>query len=203
MRIFMAGASGVIGRRLVPLLVEAGHEVLGLTRSVENVTLLRSLGARPAVGDVFDGAAMIRLLTDFAPEAVIDQLTDLPDDRAAIGGFGSGNARMRREGTHNLLAAAAAAGSSRLVVQSVAWALPGDGGAAVAEHERATLDAGGVVVRYGQFYGPGTYYEGDPPEPPRIHIDDAARRTMPALDMAPGILVLTDDGGPLETVTGT
>jgi hypothetical protein len=95
---------------------------------------------------------------------------------------------MRREGTGNLLAATGALPGPRrrFVVQSVAWELPGEGGVAALDQERTVLDFGGVVVRYGQFYGPGTYWEDETPPDPRIQIDDAARRTLPALEAEPG-----------------
>jgi nucleoside-diphosphate-sugar epimerase len=120
----------------------------------------------------------------------VNELTDLPDEPAAAN---QANARMRREGTRNLLEAARAAGASRFVSQSVAWRLDDDAGAAVAELERLVLAAEGVVLRYGRLYGPGTYYEDDVPEPPRIHVDEAARRTVPALDAESGIVELTED----------
>src|SRR5437867_10283901 len=99
---------------------------------------------------------------------------------------------MRREGTRNLLAAAEAARASRFVAQSIAWQLAGNAGAAVAELERRVLAADGVVLRYGRLYGPGTYYEAEKPEPPRVHVDEAARRTVPALCAPSGILEVTD-----------
>lgn len=83
------------------------------------------------------------------------QLNDLPDDHAQFADHADANARMRREGTRNLLAAAQAADTPRFIAQSIAWQIPGDRGAAVSEHERAVLDAGGVIIRYGQLYGPG------------------------------------------------
>jgi hypothetical protein len=106
--------------------------------------------------------------------------------------FRGANARIRREGTRNLLAAARAAGARRFLAQSVAWPLPGDAGAAVEEMERSVLEAGGVVIRYGQLYGPGTYYEQAPP-PPRVHVDEAARRTVEALAAPPGIVEIVED----------
>jgi nucleoside-diphosphate-sugar epimerase len=190
LRVFVAGASGVIGVRLVPLLVAAGHEVAGMTRSPAKVELLRGLGAEPVVCDAFDAAALREAVTAFRPEAVVNELTDLPDRPAATN---DANARMRREGTRNLLAAAEAAGASRFLAQSIAWQLPGDAGAAVGELERLVLAADGVVLRYGRLYGPGTYYEHEQPEPPRVHVDEAARRTVPALDAASGIVEVTDD----------
>jgi nucleoside-diphosphate-sugar epimerase len=190
MRVFVAGASGVIGVRLVPLLVDAGHEVAGMTRSPGKLERLRGLGAEPVVCDAFDAAALREAVVAFEPEAVVNELTDLPDEPAATN---EANARMRREGTRNLLAAAEAAGVSRFVAQSVAWHLPGDAGAAVAELERLVLAANGVVLRYGRLYGPGTYYEDEKPEPPRVHVDEAARRTVPALQAASGVIEVTDD----------
>jgi nucleoside-diphosphate-sugar epimerase len=190
MRVFVAGASGVVGMQLVPLLVAAGHEVAGMTRSPGKREWLRGLGAEPVVCDAFDADALREAVVAFQPEAVVNELTDLPDEEAATN---EANARMRREGTRNLLAAAEAAGASRFVAQSIAWQLPGDAGAAVSELERLVLAADGVVLRYGRLYGPGTYYEEEKPEPPRVHVDEAARRTVPALDAASGIVEVTDD----------
>jgi nucleoside-diphosphate-sugar epimerase len=192
MRVFVAGASGVIGLRLVPLLVAAGHEVAGMTRSVGKVERLRALGAEPVVCDAFDAAALREAVVAFQPEAVVNELSDLPDEQAATN---EPNARMRREGTRNLLAAAEAAGASRFVAQSIAWRLPGEAGEAVTELERLVLAGDGVVLRYGRLYGPGTYYEEGRPEPPRVHVDAAARRTLPALYAASGIVEVTDDSG--------
>jgi hypothetical protein len=190
LRVFVAGASGVIGVRLVPQLVLAGHEVAGMTRSPAKVELLRGLGAEPVVCDAFDAHALREAVGAFRPDAVVNELTDLPDQQS---GTNAANVRMRREGTRNLLAAAKAAGASRFVAQSIAWQLPGDAGAAVSELERLVLAADGVVLRYGRLYGPGTYYENDKPEPPRVHVDEAARRTVPALDAASGIIDVKDD----------
>jgi nucleoside-diphosphate-sugar epimerase len=159
MRIFLAGASGVIGTRLIPLLVAADHEVAGMTRSPEKATAIAALGATPVVCDVFDADALAAAVVDFHPDAILHELTDLPDDPSRIAEFGPLNARIRREGTENLLAAAKAAGTTRFLAQSVAWDLPGDGGLATVDLEDAVLEAGGVVLRYGQFYGPDTYHE--------------------------------------------
>jgi len=190
-RIFLAGASGVLGVRLVPLLVGAGHEVAGMTRSPGKAGTLRSLGAEPVVCDVYEAADLREAVVSFRPALVMHQLTDLPDDSSQIG-TGAANARIRREGTRNLLAAARAAGVSRFLAQSVAWELEGEGGAAKAELEGAVLDAGGVVLRYGQFYGPGTYHL-EPPGHPRIQIDAAARATLALLDASPGVYDVVED----------
>lgn len=194
MRIFLAGATGVIGSRLVPLLRAAGHEVAGMTRAPEKAAALERAGAVPVVCDVFDASALQAAVARFAPDLVLHELTDLPDDASLIPERAAANNRVRREGTANLLLAAAAVPARpRLVAQSVAWALPGEGGAATAALEEAVLGAGGVVLRYGQFYGPGTYYPGAPPPPPRVHIDEAARRTVELLD-APSGIVVVDEG---------
>ena len=195
MRVFLAGATGVIGIRLLPLLAGCGHQVAGMTRSHDKTTQIVALGATPVVCDVFDAAALLDAVRAFSPDLVMHQLTDLPDKRDEIAGYVERNNRIRTEGTRNLLTAAAACGAGRFLAQSIAWAPPGSGDA-VADHERLVLDAGGVVVRYGQLYGPGTYYRDDLPPPPRIHVDAAARRTMGLLDAPSGIVVLCeeDDG---------
>lgn len=191
-RIFVAGASGVIGVRLVPLLAELGHHVAAMTRTPAKAEALRRLGAVPVVVDVYDSESLVDAVVGFGAEAVIHELTDLPDDPRLIPELGAANSRIRREGTDNLLAAARAASATRFLAESVAWQLPGEAGAAVAHLERVTLAAGGVVLRYGQLYGPGTYFEGEPPPPPRIHVDGAAKRTVDALDAASGVVEVTE-----------
>jgi nucleoside-diphosphate-sugar epimerase len=193
MRIFLAGASGVIGSRLVPLLVDAGHTVAGTTRSAGKAELVRGLGAEPVVVDAYDAAALREAVVDFAPDLVLHQMTDLPDDAAAIPEHAERNARIRDEGTANLIAAAGAAGAERFVAQSIAW-IPSAGAESRERHESQVLayPGTGIVLRYGQFYGPGTYYESDPPPPPRIEISAAARATLPALEAPTGIIELVE-----------
>ena len=192
MRIFIAGASGVIGIRLLPLLAVAGHEVAGMTRSPAKVDGLKALGAEPIVCDVYDAEALRVAVVRFAPDVVMHQLTDLPDDAAKIPEFGARNDRIRREGTRNLLAAAEAAGAEQILAQSIAWKQPGNRGVTTREYENSVLSVGGVVIRYGQLYGPGTYFETDKPSPPRIHVDEAARRTVPILDAPRGIVEVVE-----------
>ncbi|HTP20580.1 MAG TPA: NAD(P)H-binding protein [Solirubrobacteraceae bacterium] len=192
MRIFLAGASGVIGIRLLPLLMAAGHDVAGMTRSHGKIDRLKALGAEPVLCDVYDAGGLRAAVVRFRPDAVMHQLTDLPDDAAKLPEFGARNDRMRREGTRNLLAAAAAAGAERILAQSIAWEQPGDRGLATREFEGSVLNVGGVVIRYGQLYGPGTYFETEKPSPPRIQIDDAARRTVPILDAPGGIVEVVE-----------
>ena len=192
MRVFLAGATGGIGTRLLTLLHGVGHEVAGLTRSPDKASVMAALGAVPVVCDVFDAVALVDAVVGFAPDPVMHQLTDLPDHLDEIPDYASRNNRIRTEGTRNLLAAGIATGTRRFLAQSIAWTPPGSG-EAVAEHERLILDAGGVVVRYGQLYGPRTYYPDDLPAPPRIHVEDAARRTLALLDAPSGIVVLADE----------
>jgi nucleoside-diphosphate-sugar epimerase len=193
MRIFLAGASGVIGQRLIPRLVQAGHVVGGLTRSPSKTELLSHLGAEPILCDVFDREALIQAVRDFKPDVILNELTDLPDDVAKIGEHAGLNARIRTEGNQNLIEAARQSGSPKILAQSVAWQLPdGPDARAVAELERSVLAEGGVVLRYGQFYGPGTYNEQQPPEEPRVHIDRAAERTVEALGEPTGVVVIVD-----------
>jgi nucleoside-diphosphate-sugar epimerase len=193
MRIFVAGATGVVGLPLVRFLVDAGHTVAGMTRTSSKTQLISDLGAQPVVCDVYDADALTKAVVDFAPDAVIHELTDLPDDVSQLRDARANNARIRREGTCNLLAAAKAGGATRFIAQSVAWELAGDGGAAKQELEAAVLGAGGVVVRYGTFYGPGTYHEHDRPDRPRVHVEDAARRTAALLDAPSGIVEIVED----------
>jgi len=190
MRVFLAGATGVIGSRLVPLLLEAGHVVAGMTRSPEKAGPLEELGAQPVVCDVYDSAALSHALASFGPDLVMHQLTDLPDDMKRLLVFIRRNNRIRTEGTRNLIAAGRAAGASRLVAQSIAFKPPG-ARRAVVEHERLVLGAGGVVLRYGWFYGPGTFSsEKRLVPPPRVHIDEAARRTVELLDAPSGVITV-------------
>jgi nucleoside-diphosphate-sugar epimerase len=192
MRIFIAGASGVIGSRVVPLLVARGDVVAGMTRSSENTTMLRALGAEPVVCDVYAVDALASAVSAFEPELVMHQLTDLPDDMKRLPLYVKRNNRIRTEGTRNLVAAARAADATRMLAQSIAFRPPGVG-RSVAEHERMVLDVGGVVLRYGWLYGPGTYSpEGRLVPQPRIHIDEAARRTVELLDAPAGVVVVAE-----------
>ena len=217
MKIFLAGAGGAIGRRLTPLLRAVGHTIVGTTRSVEKCDALRALGAEPVMVDVFDADALARAVRAAAPQAIIHQLTDLafaPGTPQYEEGLAR-NARLRIEGTRNLVAAARAANVKRMVAQSVAFAYaPGEGariesdplnlGAegsarrsaeAVVALEQAVLGLPeGIVLRYGFFYGPGTWSE-TASRAPSVHIDAAARATLLALTKAkPGIYNIAEDG---------
>lgn len=189
---FVAGATGVIGSRLLPLLVAEGYAVTGMTRSEVKAARLVEHGVVPLVLDVFDRDRLVAAVKEIEPDVIVHELTDLPDDASRISEHAGLNARIRREGTDNLLAAARESGTSRFLAQSVAWQLDGDGGEAVAYLEEAVLDFGGTVLRYGQLYGPGTFHEAAPPPPPRVHVDEAARWTLSALEAGPGIVEITE-----------
>ena len=185
MRVFVAGASGVIGRPLVRMLVEAGHDVVGMTRHEARAAEIRAAGAEAAVCDALDTAALRDAVGAARPEVVVHQLTALPaklDPRKAD--VYEANNRIRREGTANLIEAARAAGAGRMVAQGIAFVYAPEGdwvkdeeaptlveegtfgeavGAAM-DMERQVLHAeglDGLVLRYGFFYGPGSSYAGD------------------------------------------
>lgn len=236
MRVFVAGATGAIGAPLVRMLLADGHEVTGMTRSRENAERLRGAGAQAAVADGLDAQAVLDAVTQARPEVIVHQLTAIParlDPRRIVRDFVLTD-RLRTEGTRNLLAAAQAVGGARFIAQSIAFAYaPGPPGqvhdeddplmsdppkqfrrssAAIAELERATLGAGGLVLRYGYFYGPGTSISREGSlggEVARrrlpivggghgvwsfIHVEDAASATVAALARGePGAYNVVDD----------
>jgi 2-alkyl-3-oxoalkanoate reductase len=186
-KIFVAGATGVIGRRLIPLLVEGGHDVVGMSRSPRRAHSLEDFGARGVVGDVFDGGRLRRHLAAENPDMVIHELTDIPRELGpghAVEQFAA-NRRIRIEGTRNLVEAARDAGARRIVAQSYAHVYVPRGSWVKAEWE--ALDVGpdtpaarqlnvlalmeleryvlqtpgieGVALRYGTLYGPGSAFE--------------------------------------------
>jgi nucleoside-diphosphate-sugar epimerase len=200
------------------LLRHAGHEVTGLTRSDEAARQLEAAGVHPVIADVYDVEALKRAAVAARPDVVMHQLTDLPrvlNDQAQLAAAYLRNARIRTEGTRNLVAAAQAAGARRFIVQSVAFAYaPGkephpetdplnlsDGPRletvrAAAEMERQVLEGGMevMVLRYGLFYGPGTWSEG-PARKPALHIDAAAQAAFLAVTRGNGIYNIADDDG--------
>jgi hypothetical protein len=150
---------------------------------------LRAAGVIPVLCDLFDPKSLNAAVKDFRPDVIAHQVTDLPDEIGKLTKFLAATDRVRSEGTRNLLAAAQAVNASGFIAQSIAW----DGGPIIEAHENAVISAGGTVLRYGRFYGPGTYYENDLPPAPRLHIDAAARRTMPFFAGPRGIFTITDD----------
>ncbi|MCZ2149765.1 MAG: NAD(P)-dependent oxidoreductase [Bryobacterales bacterium] len=217
--VFLAGASGVIGRRLAPLLVAGQWRVVGTTRSVAKTAILRELGVEPVVVDVFDGDALRKIMLEVRPEIVIHQLTDLPPGLAADKMTEAlvRNARVRDEGTRNLVSAAVAAGARRMVAQSIALvyaagplphgeadpliaaADPAWGGTVkgVVSLERQVLEAPfeGIVLRYGLLYGPGTGF-GSPAAPGSVHVDAAAKAAELAVNRGePGVYNIAEGDG--------
>lgn len=219
MRIFLAGATGAIGRRLVPLLIGAGHQVTGSTRSAERAVGLRHAGVTPVLLDAFDADAVQVAVFDARPEVLIHQLTDLPQqfDPANIAEALTRNARIRIEGTRNLIGAARAAGVQRVVAQSIAFTYapgpephqesdpldPGEGSARVTAEGIATLESlttatpgiDGIVLRYGRFYGPGTWAPA-PSGRTLVHVDAAAHAAFLAASRGTvGVYNIADDDG--------
>jgi nucleoside-diphosphate-sugar epimerase len=242
MRILLAGASGAIGRPLVRRLVEAGHEVTGLTRRPERAREVDAAGARGVVCDVIDRAATFAIAEELRPDVVVDQTTALPQryDARKMWEFYEGMVELRLRGTPNLIEAAQATGA-RIAFQSIAFMYAPDGGDAAANGsgrlrteddppyerdapfpwnlalpaiialERRVVDLGGLVLRYGMFYGPGTHFDAGQiahdvkhrrmPVVGRgsgvfsfIHVDDAAAATVLALENGTtGILNVVDD----------
>jgi nucleoside-diphosphate-sugar epimerase len=217
-RVFVAGAGGVVGRRLTPMLRQRGYEVIGTTRSAAKADELARSGVNPVVLDIFDQRAVAEAMAAARPTVVIHQLTDLS------GGFRpehqretlTRNARIRTEGTRNLVLAARSVGARRLIAQSIVWmyatgpephgeddaldvAVEGTRGVTVqgvVALERAVLEASpleGVVLRYGWFYGPGA--NDQPAGRPGVHVDAAAHAALLAIEHgAPGVYNVAEPG---------
>lgn len=236
MKVFVAGATGAIGKPLVAKLIENGHEVVAMTRSPGKAPALLEAGATPAIADALDRDAVVAAVVKAQPDAIIHELTaigELSSPRRIDREFKLTN-RLRTEGTDNLLAAASEAGVTRIVAQSFGlWPYAREGGpvkteqdrvddhpphgisetlAAILYLEEAVTDAGGIALRYGGFYGPGTGMTVDGPMADMIrgrkfpvvgkgtgvwsfiHIDDAAAATVAALEHGEsGIYNVVDD----------
>ena len=230
MRIFVAGATGAVGRQLVPLLLDAGHQVTGISRNPVGVERIRRQGATGLRADAFDRDALRRAVVAAEPDVVIHQLTDLS------GADGAATDRLRKDGTRNLVDAAKAAGVTRFIVQSLAWVYePGEKpadettpldlgaeqprgamveGVKALEDTAAEIDTS-VSLRFGILYGPGTWYvpggpvaaalsgdqnakvlaylEADGSVSSFLHVVDAARATVAALDWPAGPVNVVDD----------
>ena len=238
MKVFVAGASGAIGRQLVPLLVAAGDQVVAMTRSGRNADAIRAMGATAVLADALDAESVRTAVRSASPEVVVHQLTAIPariDPRRFAEEFDATN-RLRREGTRNLASAATEAGARRLIAQSIAQAYRPGGGwvkteadplhddpppvfrdifGAIIELEATVLESGvpePLVLRYGNFYGPGTRFasDGSDAELVRsghfpiagegcghwsfIQVHDAAAATVQAIRRgAPGVYNIVDD----------
>src|SRR5215210_7563091 len=244
MKVFLAGATGAIGRRLVPRLVEAGHHVTAITRKEKKLAELYELGAEPILCDVFDAGKLASMMTRAEPDAVVNELTDLPQslNPRKLKDYYAANNRVRCEGTRNLLSAALGAGVRRFLTQGSAYWYAPTGGPVKTEEAPLYLDAPapigpavetikevedavlsadgleGVVLRYGMFYGPETWYakDGDVGRRVRkrrnpmigngegtysfIHVDDAASATVATLEEARGGVYNVVDGDPATAV---
>jgi nucleoside-diphosphate-sugar epimerase len=205
MKVFLAGASGALGRRLIPQLVERGHSVVGTTRSEAKTSLLSDLGATPVVVDALDRDEIVSAVVAAQPDAIVHQLTALSDiDFRKFEKSFELTDRLRTEGTDNLLAAADAVGVAHFVAQSYAgWPYARTGGPVKSEQEpldpqpaaqtRRSLDAirhletvvteaNGIVLRYGGFYGPGTGLDAEGEQ-----LEIVRRRKFPLVGEARGV----------------
>ncbi|KAA8787229.1 NAD(P)-dependent oxidoreductase [Paenibacillus amylolyticus] len=223
MKIFVAGASGVIGRLLLPQLVQAGHEVVGMTRKEEQKEAIEQTGAKAVLADVFNREQMVDILMEIKPDVVIHQLTSLSQGSSAE------NARIRIEGTRNLVDAAKQAKVQKMIAQSISWAYePGTTPATeetaldiyapmprnttingvVALEEAVKEIPAQVILRYGTLYGPATWYakNGDTAQKIMnqemnatdgvssfVHVEDAANAALLALDWPIGTYNIVDD----------
>jgi nucleoside-diphosphate-sugar epimerase len=211
MKVFVAGATGALGRQLVPMLVEGGHEVTGMTRTAAKADLIRSMGARPAVADALAPEAVAQAVAEAEPEVVIHELTSIDTasfSRSTDKMFARTN-RLRTEGTDHLLAAARAVGARRFIAQSFAgWPFERTGGPIKTEEDplqssppktvSETLGAiryleetvtgadriEGVALRYGGFYGPGTSISLDPVGD---QVEMLRKRRLPVIGNGAGI----------------
>ncbi len=212
MRVFIAGATGAVGARLVPLLVQGGHDVTGTTRTPSKRDLLQRLGARPVVADALDPDAVGRAISEAAPEVVVQQLTAL-SDLSSVRNFDRAfaqTARLRGEGTDILLSASRAAGVRRFIAQSYAGFLLAAGERGILSEDDAldpdppkpfrrimsvhrhmeTAVTGaswteGIVLRYGAFYGPGTSMS---VRPPGVQSEAVRKRQFPIIGDGAGIM---------------
>jgi len=227
-RVFLAGGSGVIGRPLIPQLAAAGHEVWATTRTPAKLEDLRALGAVPVLLDALDGEAVRAAVRESRPEAIIHQLTALPPVYDPTKpSFFEATGRLRTEGTRHLVEAGTEAGVRRFVFQSISFMHKLAGPAVLDEDapldeaspataqtvagERLILDAGGVVLRHAQLYGPGTYFAADGDFGKRarrrmlpvlgdgggvfsfLHVEDAAAAAVAALAGGSGAYNIADD----------
>ena len=220
MRIFLAGGSGVIGTRLIPQLVADGHDVTATTRREEKLGRLAELGAEGVLLDVLDADAVRDAVAGSAPDVVMHMFTDLSNADLEA------NGRLREVGTDHLVEATEAAGVERIIAQSVAWVFP-DGAGPATEDEpiisgspvhhletRVGEISHATVLRFGMFYGPGTWYAPDGrfaqavmagavPATPAItsfaHVEDAIDAATQSLSWPDGTYHVVDD----EPAAGT
>lgn len=223
MRIFVAGAAGVVGRLLLPKLIQEGHEVIGMTHRAENKELIERMGAQAVIADAFDRDNIFSSIHEARPEVVIHQLTSLSSRNF------SDNSRIRLEGTRNIVDASLAFGVDRMIAQSISWAYaPGEGAASedvlldvnaraprkmmidgVSSLERTVAEIPNyVILRYGMLYGQGTWYDQNGFMAEEVfqrrvpatdgvmsflHVEDAAHAALLALNWPSGPINIVDD----------
>lgn len=216
MKVFLAGATGAIGRRLVMLLRRDGHDVVGTTRSESRAAALQALGAVPALVDVYDADRLKLAVYAVQPDVIIHQLTDLPQviDPNTLPAALAANAKLRIKGTRNLVDAALANGVHRMIAQSIAFAYAPGEGALGEDHPINPAQTGvialedavtktpridGIVLRYGRLYGPGTWSAMRNGAAP-LHVDAAAQAALLAMTLAaPGIYNIAEDDGAVSS----
>lgn len=216
MKVFLAGATGVVGRRLTVLLRRAGHEVAGTTRSEAKAVALRAIGAVPVLVDAYDADKLKLAVYAVQPDVIIHQLTDLPQtiDTTSLPRALEVNARLRIAGTRNLVDAALTNNVKRVIAQSIAFAYAPGQGPLTEDHpidpaqtgvialEQAvtgTPGIAGIVLRYGRFYGPGTWSD-EPNGAAPLHVDAAAQAALLALSKGrPGIYNIAEDDGAVSS----
>lgn len=216
MKVFLAGATGVVGRRLTVLLRRAGHEVAGTTRSEAKAAALRAIGAVPVLVDAYDADKLKLAVYAVQPDVIIHQLTDLPQtiDPETLPAALEANALLRIAGTRNLVDAALTNTVPRVIAQSIAFAYaPGDSplteehpidpaqAGVIALEQAVTRTPGieGIVLRYGRFYGPGTWTDVPNGRAP-LHVDAAAQAALLALTKgAPGVYNIAEDDGAVSS----
>ncbi len=223
MKVFLAGATGAIGRLLLPMLVNAGYEVTGTTRSATKTASIAAAGGRPVVVDALDRDKLFAALAEAQPDVVIHMMTDLNGRDFAA------NSKLRIEGSRNLVDAAQAVGVKRMIAESISWmyaageapatedepldlTATGSRGRAVAAvqalEQAVTEMPVGVILRFGILYGPGTWYSLDGLTTEQIkqgelvandavtsfvHVADAASAAFAALDWSAGVVNVVDD----------
>ncbi|MCP1772717.1 nucleoside-diphosphate-sugar epimerase [Neisseria perflava] len=216
--IFVAGASGVIGKPLCQLLLDAGWTVYGTTRTEAKAKMLAQMDVKPVIVDIFDKEAVIKAVAEAKPSVLSHQLTDLPDGLPAdqMEAALVRNARIREEGTANLVAAAEAAGVEKFIAQSIAFVYEpgntpfteespllnfedpayGETSRAVYSLEQQTLNGKsiGVVLRNGLLYGKGTGFDAPFAGTPSVNVDAAVQAAFLAVDQTEsGVFNIADD----------
>jgi nucleoside-diphosphate-sugar epimerase len=222
-KIFVAGAFGAIGIRLVPMLLADGWDVMGMTRSRERAEAMQALGFAAVQADAFDADSVRSAVCDFGPDVLVHQLTDLPRDLSKLDDKAlERNASLRKLGTRHLVDAALQAGVTRIIAQSIAFdyapglkphrerhllagrlpmASPSSGGVVSLEDQVSSCPIPSVILRYGRLYGPGTGSD-QPWGAAAIHVDAAAHAAALAARLnVTGIYNIAESDGEVDTTS--